>query len=137
MMPCVVQPWDEMHSIEEYTWSYLLLTGESNFLIVSSVLSKVKKKVTLHKTIKMATEEKIEGNKYVDNANGEAVNMKDIHPQEKSIKTEEIIGNFNTDNKQYWKCFVDIDLNDPDVEAAAVKIQAAFGRRKSKKDLKD
>ena len=49
----------------------------------------------------MATEEKIEGNKYVDNANGEAVNMKDIHPQEKSIKTEEIIGNFNTDYTQY------------------------------------
>ena len=85
----------------------------------------------------MATEEKIEGNKYAHNANGEAVNMKDIHPEEKSIKTEEVIGNFNTDYKQYWKCFVDIDLNDPDVEAAAVKIQAAFGRRKSKKDLKD
>ena len=49
----------------------------------------------------MATEEKIEGNEYADNANGEAVNMKDIHPEEKSIKTEEVIGDFNTDYKQY------------------------------------
>ena len=60
-----------------------------------------KTKQNSNKTIKMATEEKIEGNKYADNANGEAVNMKDNHPEEKSIKTEEVIGDFNTDYKQY------------------------------------
>ena len=30
----------------------------------------------------------------------------------------------------YWIIFLDIDLNDPEVEAAAAKIQSAFKNRK-------
>ena len=46
------------------------------------------------------------------------------------------IGNFfidSTNNFQTFCNIADIDLTDPDVEAAAVKIQAAFGKKKAKK----
>ena len=39
----------------------------------------------------------------------------------------------STNNFQTFCNIADIDLTDPDVEAAAVKIQAAFGKKKAKK----
>ena len=50
-----------------------------------------------------------------------------------SSETNEEIGRivFSSPCKFYF--FSDIDLSDPDVEAAAVKIQSAFSKKKAKK----
>lgn len=46
------------------------------------------------------------------------------------------MSNFREDNKDQEE-EVDIDLNDPDVEKAAVKIQAGFKGFKARQEIKD
>ena len=66
--------------------------------------------------------------------------MGDLKLEGEENKTEEApadeIGNFFVDSINNFQTFcniADIDLTDPDVEAAAFKIQAAFGKKKAKK----
>ena len=81
--------------------------------------------------------DKVEGGEEVEKVEGDMGDLK-IEGEEgkkEEAPAEEEIGNMLIQKIHIsnLNTIVDIDLTDPDVEAAAVKIQAAFGKKKAKK----